>query len=77
MKYTIKSEIFKHDFPFNKWFDFDTSKKYRISELVEELGIERNKVGLVLVNNYVRNRSYMLQDKDSIRIIGRIYSEYL
>jgi sulfur carrier protein ThiS len=77
MKYNIKSEVYKEGLPFNKWFHYECNKNNRIKDLIESLGISKDRVGLVIVNDYPKPNTYILENKDSIRIIGRIFSEYL
>ena len=77
MKYTIKSEIYKEGLPFNKWFHYECNNSNRVNDLIESLGIAKDRVGLVIVNNHPKPNTYMLKNKDSVRIIGRIFPEYL
>jgi sulfur carrier protein ThiS len=77
MKYNIKSEVYKEGLPFNKWFYYESNKKSCVNDIIDSLGISKDRVGLVIVNDYPKNNSYILKNKDSIRIIGRIFPEYL
>lgn len=77
MRYSIKTEVYNEKLPFNKWFNFETPRKEKLEDLMEILEIDKNRIGLVIINNKPITTNKILKDKDSIRFLGRIYSEYL
>lgn len=77
MRYCIKTEIYKEGIPFNKWFRIETGKKEKVRGLAEILGIDDKRIGIVIVNNKPITTNKILEDRDSIRFVGRIYPEYL
>ena len=77
MKYSVKSEIYKEGMPFNKWFQFESDKCKRVNELIIMLGLETDKIGLVIINNIPTVKNIKLNDRDNVRFVGKIYSEYL
>lgn len=77
MKYSIKTEVYSEGLPFNKWFIFDSRKREKIKDLIKILGIDDEIIGLVIVNNKLITSNKVLEDRDSIKFLGRIYPEYL
>lgn len=77
MKYSIKTEVYNENLPFNKWFDFESMKKEKVRDLMVILGLEEKRIGLIMVNNNPISSNRILEDRDSIRFIGKIYPEYL
>ena len=77
MKYSVKSEIYKEGLPFNKWFQYECDKGKNLNELINILGLDKNKIGVVIINNTPITKNKDLEDRDSVRFIGRIYPEYL
>lgn len=77
MTYCIKTEIYKEGLPFNKWFKIETGRKEKVKGLLEILGIDNKRIGIVIINDKPVTSNRILEDRDSIRFVGRIYPEYL
>ena len=77
MKYNVKLEIYSEGHPFNKWFNYECDEKKDITELIGCLGLEEKRIGVVIINDAPIIKNKKLEDRDSIRFIGRIYPEYL
>jgi hypothetical protein len=77
MTYSIKTEIYKEGLPFNKWFNIETGRKEKVRDLAGILGIDHKTIGIVMINNKPITANRVLEDRDSIRFIGKIYPEYL
>lgn len=77
MRYSVKIEVYKEGIPFNKWFEYESSKKETAMELMNNFGFKEDEIGVVIVNNYQIEKKRVLKDNDRIKFIGYIYPGYL
>jgi sulfur carrier protein ThiS len=77
MKYSVKTEVYKEGLPFNKWFLYECNRKEKVMDIIKNLGFEEKSIGIVIINNKPISTNKILEDRDTVRFVGRIYPEYL